>query len=118
VEFWEVFLLLLIWIPLLILWIFALTDLARRHDISGLAKGLWAVAIVLLPVIGMIIYFITRPHDDEVQNFAKAPATAGTTNPGAIDHATITQLEKLADLRDAGAITEEDFASMKAKLLS
>lgn len=117
-EFWEIFLLLLIWIPLLILWVFTLTDLARRHDISGLAKGLWAVAVVLLPIIGMIIYFVTRPHDDAVKNFSNSPTTAGSTEPGAIDHATITQLEKLADLKDAGAITEEDFASMKAKLLS
>jgi hypothetical protein len=118
VEFWEIFLLLLIWIPLLILWIFALTDLARRNDIPGLAKGLWAVAIVLLPVFGMIIYFITRPHDDEVANFSNGPAATGATEPGAIVPTTIAQLEKLADLRDAGAITEEDFTSMKAKLLS
>lgn len=49
-----------IWIPLIALWIFALTDLFRSN-VSGLAKALWAIAIVFLPVVGVILYFVFRP---------------------------------------------------------
>ena len=65
-SFWEFFVLLLIFVPLIMLWIFTLGDLAGRTDISGLSRGLWAVAVVLLPVIGMLIYFLTRPVDPEM----------------------------------------------------
>jgi hypothetical protein len=60
-SFWQLIFVLLIYIPLVLLWLFALVDLARRQDLSGLAKGLWAVAIVFLPLIGMIVYFATSP---------------------------------------------------------
>ena len=66
VTFWEFFLLLVIFVPMLMLWLFTLGDLAKRADISGLAKGLWAVAVVLLPVLGMLFYFITRPSEPEM----------------------------------------------------
>ena len=51
----------LIAIPLLLIWILTLVDLARRHDLSGGRKVLWALLVLVLPVIGVIIYFIARP---------------------------------------------------------
>jgi Phospholipase_D-nuclease N-terminal/Short C-terminal domain len=117
VDFWEFFLLMLIWIPLVMLWIFALVDLARRVDISGLAKGLWAVAIVLLPLFGMVIYFIARPHDAEMAPDPEVRMQQIRAEMGVPDSNTIAQLERLGDLRDAGAITEDEFATLKANLL-
>jgi Phospholipase_D-nuclease N-terminal/Short C-terminal domain len=118
VSFWEFFLLLLIWIPLVILWVFALTDLARRVDISGLAKGLWAVAIVLLPIIGMVIYFIVRPRDAEMEANPEVRMQEVMVETAASDSDRIAQLERLSDLKDAGALTDDEFATLKAKLLS
>jgi hypothetical protein len=51
----------LIAIPLLLIWILTLVDLFRRHDLSGGRKVLWALFVLVLPVIGVIIYFIARP---------------------------------------------------------
>jgi membrane protein implicated in regulation of membrane protease activity len=118
VSFGEFFLVMLIWVPLIMLWIFALTDLARRVDISGLAKGLWAVAIVLLPVVGMVIYFIARPHDAEMEKEpdVRMAEIMAETNAG-FSGGTLAQLERLGDLKDAGAITDEEFDKLKAQLL-
>ena len=114
-SFWEFFFLLLIFVPLIMLWIFTLGDLARRTDISGLARGLWAVAVVLLPVIGMLIYFLTRPADPEMApdpevrlSQIKADSSSGST---------IDQLERLADLHESGTLSAEEFASAKSRLL-
>jgi hypothetical protein len=115
VSFWEFFFLLLIFVPLLMLWIFTLGDLARRTDISGLARGLWAVAVVLLPVIGMLVYFLTRPDSPEM-----APKPDVGTSQAMADSpsdSTIDQLEKLAELHKSGTLSAEEFASFKAKLL-
>jgi hypothetical protein len=115
VSFWDFFFLLLIFVPLIMLWIFTLGDLAGRRDISGLARGLWAVAIVLLPVIGMLVYFLTRPV-----NLEMGPETDVRTGKIMADpssDSTIDQLEKLAELHASGTLSAEEFASFKAKLL-
>jgi hypothetical protein len=51
----------LIAIPLLLIWVLTLVDLFRRHDLSAGRKVLWAVFVLVLPVVGVIIYFVARP---------------------------------------------------------
>ena len=51
----------LIAIPLLLIWILTLVDLFRRHDLRTSRKVLWALFVLILPVIGVIVYFIARP---------------------------------------------------------
>ena len=63
-TFWDVFFLLLIWIPLLTLWIFALADIFRRRDMHGYSKALWVACVVFLPWIGTVIYLLSRPMMD------------------------------------------------------
>src|SRR5947209_20385684 len=64
-TFWNVFLLLFLFIPLLMLWFFAIFDVFRRHDIHGFAKALWLLAIVIFPWIGTLVYLIARPWSDD-----------------------------------------------------
>ncbi len=59
-TFWDVFFLLLIWIPLITLWIFALADVFRRNDLRGITKALWVACIVFLPYFGSFIYLMSR----------------------------------------------------------
>ena len=114
-SFSEFFFLLLIFVPLLMLWIFTLGDLGKRKDISGLAKGLWAVAVVLLPIFGMLVYFLTRPDNAEMvpSHDVATSQILGDSQSGS----TIDQLEKLAELRESGTLTAEEFTSLKTKLL-
>jgi len=112
-SFAEFFLLLVVWIPLLLLWIFTLVDLFRRKDLSGLAKGLWLLAIVLLPIFGMLIYFITRPPSPEEQEAARQYYRNAAGDVDVTD-----QLERLAELRDKGVLTDEEFTREKDKLLN
>ena len=117
-TFWQVFLVLMIFIPLVMLWIFALVDLFQREDLSGIAKGLWAIAIVLLPLVGMLVYFVLRDPQAPAARDHTTPAvppTADTTPLGAADVAD--QLERLADLRDSSILTDEEFQREKDKLL-
>jgi Phospholipase_D-nuclease N-terminal len=46
--------------------IWAFIDNFRRHDHHGLAKALWAIFILFVPVLGMFIYLIARPADADV----------------------------------------------------
>ncbi|MGB9358352.1 MAG: SHOCT domain-containing protein [Acidimicrobiia bacterium] len=124
-TFWELFVILLIFVPLIMLWVFTLVDLFQRPDLSGVAKALWALAIVLLPLIAMLIYFIMRDTDAADPG---APPVAAPPHPrpapipatpaapaGAADVAD--QLDRLADLRDRGVLTDDEFQREKDKLL-
>ena len=103
-SFWSTFWTLLIFIPLLLLWVFALIDLFKNPEVSGLAKALWAIAIVLVPIIGMITYFVVMYPSDAHAGSEPSPDLAD-------------QLTNLAGLRDDGVLTEDEFQREKDKLL-
>jgi hypothetical protein len=119
-TFWQVFLMLMIFVPLIMLWIFTLVDLFQRSDLSGIAKAMWAIAVVLLPLIGMLIYFIIRDSetpttDDRPVSIPPESSDPHGSPPGAADVAD--QLERLADLRDKSILTDDEFQREKDKLL-
>ena len=59
--FWAFNLVLFLVIPLLLIWLFAIVDLFGRHDIGGFAKVLWLLAILFLPILGTLVYYLARP---------------------------------------------------------
>jgi O-antigen/teichoic acid export membrane protein len=48
-------------------WIFAVIwsfiDNFRRRDHHGFAKAIWALFILVIPVIGVFAYLVSRPRD-------------------------------------------------------
>lgn len=57
--FWSICVVFLwvIWIWILI-WVFI--DIFRSPDLSGLAKALWFLFVLFIPVIGVLVYLIVR----------------------------------------------------------
>lgn len=76
VSFWNLFWLLAIFLPLMFLWAFGLVDVFFRRDLSGIAKVVWVIVILWIPVIGLLIYFLTRPAESEGDDEV-APAGPG-----------------------------------------
>ena len=120
--FWTIFELFLwiIWIWILI-WIFI--DIFRSHDLSGWAKALWFLFVLFIPLVGVLVYLIVRGgsmHERAVsdarrqdQEFRQYVQQAAASSPAS----TADQLTKLADLRDRGVISPQEFESEKAKVL-
>jgi ABC-type multidrug transport system fused ATPase/permease subunit len=119
--FWSIliFFLWVIWFWILIT---IFIDLFRSHDLSGWAKALWFIFILLLPLIGVLVYLIARggkmhehaERDAQVQEQQFRKYVQETAGP----QSTADQLSKLADLRDRGVITADEFESQKAKILA
>ena len=63
--FWSLlmFALFILWV-FIVIWCFV--DNFRRRDHHGLAKALWFLFIVFVPIIGVVAYIITRPVDPYV----------------------------------------------------
>ena len=119
--FWtiiEVFLW-IIWIWILI---YVFIDIFRSHDLSGGAKALWFIFVLIIPLIGVLVYLIARGdkmHEHSVQAAQQQDAEARRyIQEAAGPQSTTDQLAKLADLRDRGVITPEEFEREKAKILA
>jgi hypothetical protein len=122
-------------IALLILWIWvAITvvlDIFRSHDLSNWAKALWFLFIFVFPFIGVLGYLLIRGHnlhehrdEDRAQYeaFRKftergGGAAGGAQAGGGASGSHADDLQKLADLRDRGVLSDEEFERAKAKVL-
>ena len=108
-----------IWIWLLIM---IFSDLFRSHDLSGWVKALWVIGIIIFPFLGILLYLIVRGgsmHERSVQQAAKADAAFRSyVQQTASEGSTAEQLQKLADLKDAGVIDDAEFEQLKAKALA
>ena len=115
IGFWGWFFILLIMLPLICIWVFTLADIFARDDLSGWIKALWVLFVIFLPLLGMLIYFIVRPETARELAVDKAYYQGGPQAALAAD--SLERIEKLAELRDKGDITQEEFERQKAKLL-
>jgi hypothetical protein len=108
-EFSEASLHLIIWVPLVLLWAFALFDLFHM-PMSGLAKGLWALVIVFIPIIGVISYFMMRPTRTN-QYAVRSPDQNGPDDDS-LDH-----VARLHDLSERGVLDEAEYTAYKTYLV-
>ena len=120
--FWSFlwFFLFFIWIWLLIV---VFSDIFRSHDLSGWAKALWIIFVVIVPYLGVFVYLIARGgrmqehaaadakrQDTEFRQYVQSATASSSGN-------TADDLARLADLRDKGVISEAEFQQAKAKAL-
>ena len=47
----------------LALWVWAVLDAIRRVDLSAGGKAAWIIVMLLIPFIGLLVYFMLRPGD-------------------------------------------------------
>jgi hypothetical protein len=107
-----------VWIWILIT---ILSDLFRDHEISGWAKAAWVLFLVFIPFLTALIYLIARGEGmrdrtikaqaDAKKHFDEYVVTQAHTTPA-------DELHKLNELREKGALSDEEFQKAKDKLLA
>ena len=120
-AFWTIFEIFL-WVIWFWILITVFIDIFRSRDLSGWAKALWFIFVLFIPLIGVLVYLIVRggsmheraakeaqQQDQEFRSYVQE--AAGSATPA-------DQLAKLADLRDRGVISAEEFEREKAKILA
>ena len=107
----------LVWFYIIIAWLWFLvslmTDVLRSRDLSGVAKAFWMLFLLFVPFIAAVVYLITRGdsmNERRLQDFVNQQG-------GAARPSTADEISKLAALRDAGTLTEDEFAAQKSRLL-
>jgi putative oligomerization/nucleic acid binding protein/phospholipase D-like protein len=108
-----------IWIWILIT---ILSDLFRDHELSGWGKAAWVLFLVFIPFLTALIYLIAR-GDGMRDRTIKAQADAKKhfdeyVQQQAHAGSPADELHKLAELKDKGALSQQEFDQAKAKLLA
>jgi len=120
-AFWTI-LEIFLWVLWIWVLIYVFIDIFRSHDLSGWAKALWFIFVLFIPLIGVLVYLIARGdkmHERAVQQAQQQDAQARAyIQEAAGSQSTADQLTKLAELRDRGVITAEEFEREKAKVLA
>jgi Short C-terminal domain/Phospholipase_D-nuclease N-terminal len=108
------FLFLWIWIAVGVVF-----DIFRSADLSNWAKALWLLFIFVLPLVGVLVYLIVRGHtmhEHQLVDATRAQAFQRFVQTNAGGHAD--DLVKLADLKERGVLTDDEFEHAKAKVLA
>ncbi len=113
------FFLLFAWIWILIT---VIMDLFRDHKLSGVAKAVWVFFLVFLPFLGVLLYLIVRGNGMRDRTLKEQADTKAHFDSYVREQAhagsPADELHKLAELKDKGALSAEEFEQAKAKLLA
>jgi len=120
-AFWTI-LEIFLWVIWIWILIYVFIDIFRSRDLSGWGKALWFLFVLFIPLIGVLVYLIARGdkmHERAVQQAQQQDEAARRyIQQAAGAPNTADQLAQLADLRDRGVITADEFEREKAKLLA
>jgi hypothetical protein len=117
------------WILWIVLLFLIVMDIFRSRDLSGWAKAAWLLFVIVLPLLGVLAYLVVRggtmheryareveAQEDAFRSYVRE-AAAGDGHGGGDGHSSSEELIRLAELRDRGLITDEEFQKAKAKVL-
>ena len=115
-----------LWIAWLFLLFRIILDIFRSHDLGGWGKAGWTILILFVPFLGVLIYVIARGSSMQERDMQQARDSkqamdryiTETAKGAAPASSPVDELTKLADLHKSGAINDDEFASMKAKVLA
>ncbi len=115
----------MLWFFVFVLWLMLLFRVFAdifRSDMRGVAKAVWTIFVIVLPLIGVFIYLIARgdkmtqreidavrAQDEAMRDYIRSAAGVAAS--------PAEELARLADLKDRGALDDAEYAAMKAKVI-
>lgn len=95
-------------------------DLFRDSELGGGSKALWLVGLIFVPMLTALVYVITRGTGMANRQRAAIERSKSEAESYIRQVAGKSPAEQIADakaLLDAGTITQDEFAKLKAKAL-
>jgi predicted membrane channel-forming protein YqfA (hemolysin III family) len=89
-------------------------DLFRRHDISGWAKAVWVIVLILFPYLGILIYLISQ-HRGLAERQSQRVQQARDELRHVVGFSVADELEKLERLKNSGTISNEEYSRLRAR---
>jgi chemotaxis signal transduction protein len=100
-----------------------LGDIFRSKDLGGGGKTLWVIFVILIPWLGILVYVIARGKGMQERQLeqAREMQAAQTEYIKSVAGSSASATDQIASaksLLDSGAITNDEFAALKAKALA
>jgi hypothetical protein len=119
--FWSMF-----WFFLWILWLILLFrvigDIFRDDSLGGGGKTAWLLFVIIVPFLGVFVYVITRGQEMGKREAEHARRSQQEfreyVKEAAGSEGSAESLAKLAELKNHGDISEEEFQKAKTKILT
>ena len=122
-NFWDIVWLMIstfFFIAYLIIMFQIVVDLFRDHELGGVAKVLWVIGLIFLPVVTAIVYIIARGSGmarRQQASLQKAKADTDAYIKTVAGKSPAADIAEAKALLDAGTITQAEFDRLKAKAL-
>ncbi len=116
----------MLWFFLFFIWIWLLitvfADIFRSPDLGGWAKALWTIFVIIVPMVGVLVYLIARGHKMQEHAVKQAQANEAAARDyiqsvASSPKSAADEVARLAELREKGVLSEEEFQAAKAKAL-
>ena len=109
-----------IFITLLMMMFSVIVDIFRDKELSGWGKAGWLLCLALFSLFTLLIYMIVRgpgmaERQDQAQADAQASFDSYVRNVAADGAAS--ELERAAAMHQAGQISDDEYATLKTKIL-
>ena len=105
-----------------------ISDVFRDPRTGGFVKALWTIALIFVPVLTLLVYLVANGSGmaDRSARRVRAAQEAqdeyvrevASTAPGARAATPVEQIAQAKALLDSGAISADEFRSMKAAALA
>jgi hypothetical protein len=97
-------------------------DLFRDHDMSGVVKAVWIIALIVFPFLSAFIYIVARGKGMTERQMQEAAVMRKQTDAYIRDvAASATPTEQIAQAQqmlDAGVISQPEYNRLKEKALA
>ncbi|MDL9998934.1 SHOCT domain-containing protein [Variovorax sp. J22P240] len=123
-NFWDLILLMLstfVMVAYLFVLFQIVVDMFRDPDLGGGSKVLWLVGLIFLPGLTAIVYIVARGRGMAERQRASMQRAKSDTDAYIRQVAGKSPAEQITDakaLLDAGTISQDEFAKLKAKALA
>ena len=112
-----------LWVTAIIIWFRCALDVFSDRTLNGWAKAGWAVVLILLPWLGALVYLIVRGWSMSERQLGALAERQGAqqryvTQVAAHSASAPDQIVQARQLLDSGAISQAEFDTLKAKVLT
>ena len=119
---WSLLVLYLMFMYFLVV-IIVILDMFRSDDLSGWVKALWSVALIVFPIVALLVYLVMRGDGMGLRSLARERHAADAVPPPPPPPpppptALASELQTAKALLDSGTISQAEFDTLKAKLLT
>ena len=89
-------------------------DLFRRRDVSGPAKVLWVIVLIVFPYIGVFVYLISQGRGMAERRNQQVQQARQELRQ-VVGFSVADELEKLERLKNSSAISNEEYTRLRAR---